>query len=85
MAVASVTKITAASSESFDAAVREGLARANILIRFHLGGVVAVRIVRIAADRRAHAVAHCRSDQRIIVLKPLDFAETPELRGALLI
>jgi len=29
MAVASVTKITAASSEGFDAAVREGLARAN--------------------------------------------------------
>jgi hypothetical protein len=29
MAAASVTKITAASSEGFDAAVREGLARAN--------------------------------------------------------
>jgi flavin-binding protein dodecin len=34
MAVASVTKITAASSESFDAAVREGLARASRGIRF---------------------------------------------------
>ena len=33
MAVASVTKITAASSESFDAAVREGLARANKTVR----------------------------------------------------
>jgi flavin-binding protein dodecin len=36
MAVASVTKITAASSEGFDAAVREGLARANkTLLRHH--------------------------------------------------
>jgi flavin-binding protein dodecin len=34
MAVASVTKITAASSEGFDAAVREGLARANKTLRF---------------------------------------------------
>jgi Dodecin len=33
MAVASVTKITAASSEGFDAAVREGLARANRTLR----------------------------------------------------
>ena len=33
MAVASVTKITAASSEGFDAAVRDGLARANKTLR----------------------------------------------------
>ena len=33
MAVARETKITAASSESFDAAVREGLARANQTLR----------------------------------------------------
>jgi len=33
LAVASVTKITAASSESFDAAVREGLARASKTLR----------------------------------------------------
>ncbi len=33
------------------------LAPAAILIRLHLGGVVAVRIIRIATDRRAHTVA----------------------------
>jgi flavin-binding protein dodecin len=33
MAVASVTKITAASADSFDAAVREGLDRANKTLR----------------------------------------------------
>lgn len=33
MAVASVTKVTAASSESFDAAIREGLNRANETLR----------------------------------------------------
>ncbi len=33
MAVARVTKITAASSESFDAAIREGLARASGTVR----------------------------------------------------
>jgi len=33
MAVASVSKITAASSESFDAALREGLDRANRTLR----------------------------------------------------
>jgi len=33
MAVASVSKITASSSEGFDAAVREGLARASRTLR----------------------------------------------------
>ena len=33
VAVASVTKVTAALSEGFDAAVREGLARANRTLR----------------------------------------------------
>lgn len=33
MAVASVSKITAASTESFDAAVREGLQRASSTLR----------------------------------------------------
>jgi hypothetical protein len=33
MAIASVTKITAASPTSFDAAVKEGLARANKTLR----------------------------------------------------
>lgn len=46
MAVASVTKITAASSESFDAAVREGLARANRTLR----GITGLHIVEQKAS-----------------------------------
>ncbi len=33
MAVASVTKVTASSAESFDAAIREGLRRASATLR----------------------------------------------------
>jgi flavin-binding protein dodecin len=46
MAVASVTKITAASSESFDAAVREGLARANRTLR----GITGLHVVEHKAS-----------------------------------
>ena len=41
MAVASVSKITAASTESFDAAVREGLQRAGKTLR----GITGLHIV----------------------------------------
>ncbi len=41
MAVARVTKITAASSESFDAAIREGLSRASETIR----GITGLHVV----------------------------------------
>jgi dodecin len=41
MAVASVSKITAASTESFDSAVREGLARANKTLR----GITGLHVV----------------------------------------
>jgi flavin-binding protein dodecin len=41
MAVASVSKITAASSESFDAAVREGLDRASKTLR----GITGLHVV----------------------------------------
>jgi dodecin len=41
MAVASVSKITAASTESFDPAVREGLARANKTLR----GITGLHVV----------------------------------------
>jgi dodecin len=46
MAVASVTKITAASSESFDAAVREGLARANKTVR----GITGLHVIEHKAS-----------------------------------
>ena len=46
MAVASVTKITAASSEGFDAAVREGLARANRTLR----GITGLHVIEHKAS-----------------------------------
>src|SRR6266852_9714700 len=46
MAVASVTKITAASSEGFDAAVREGLARANKTLR----GITGLHVIEHKAS-----------------------------------
>jgi flavin-binding protein dodecin len=46
MAVASVTKITAASSQGFDAAVREGLARANRTLR----GITGLHVVEHKAS-----------------------------------
>jgi len=46
MAVASVTKITAASSEGFDAAVREGLARASRTLR----GITGLHVIEHKAS-----------------------------------
>ena len=46
MAVASVSKITAASSESFDGAVREGLDRASKTLR----GITGLHIVEQKAS-----------------------------------
>src|SRR5712691_8228368 len=46
MAVASVSKITAASSESFDAAVREGLARASKTLR----GITGLHVIEHMAS-----------------------------------
>jgi dodecin len=46
MAVARVTKITAASSEGFDAAVREGLARASKTLR----GITGLHVIEHKAS-----------------------------------
>jgi flavin-binding protein dodecin len=46
MAIASVTKITAASPTSFDAAVQEGLARANKTLR----GITGLHVVEEKAS-----------------------------------
>jgi len=48
MAVASVSKITAASPTSFDAAVQEGLARANKTLR----GITGLHVVEQKASVR---------------------------------
>ena len=48
MAVASVSKITAASPTSFDAAVQEGLARANRTLR----GITGLHVVEQKASVR---------------------------------
>jgi dodecin len=46
MAIASVTKITAASPTSFDAAVQEGLARANKTLR----GITGLHVIEEKAS-----------------------------------
>lgn len=46
MAVASVSKITAASSQGFDAAVREGLERAGKTLR----GITGLHVVELKAS-----------------------------------
>jgi len=48
MAVASVSKITAASPNSFDAAVQEGLARANRTLR----GITGLHVIEQKASVR---------------------------------
>jgi dodecin len=56
MAVASVSKITAASTESFEAAVREGLARANKTLR----GITGLHIVEQKASVSAGKISEYR-------------------------
>ena len=56
MAVASVSKVTAASSESFDAAVREGLARASKTLR----GITGLHVVEQKASVADGRIAEYR-------------------------
>ena len=56
MAVASVSKITAASTESFDAAVREGLARASTTLR----GIAGLHVVEMKASVQNGQIAEYR-------------------------
>jgi dodecin len=56
MAVASVSKITAASSESFDAAVREGLERANKTLR----GITGLHVIEQKASVSNGKIAEYR-------------------------
>lgn len=56
MAVARETKITAASPDSFDAAVREGLTRANQTLR----GITGIHIVEMKAKIENGEIAEYR-------------------------
>lgn len=56
MAVASVTKITAASSEGFDAAVREGLARASSTLR----NITGLHVIEHKASVNGGSIAEYR-------------------------
>jgi len=56
MAVASVSKITASSTESFDDAVREGLARASKTLR----GITGLYVVEHKASVNAGKIAEYR-------------------------
>jgi dodecin len=56
MAIASVTKITAASPTSFDAAVKEGLARANKTLR----GITGLHVVEEKASVHDGKIAEYR-------------------------
>ena len=56
MAVASVSKITAASTESFDHAVTEGLARANKTLR----GITGLHVVEHKASVSNGRIAEYR-------------------------
>ncbi len=56
MAVASVSKVTAASTESFDAAVREGLDRASKTLR----NITGLHIVELKASVSNGKIAEYR-------------------------
>jgi flavin-binding protein dodecin len=56
MAVASVSKITASSTDSFDAAVREGLQRASKTLR----GITGLHVVEQKASVQAGKIAEYR-------------------------
>ena len=61
MAVARETKITAASSESFDAAVREGLARASETLR----GITGLHVIEQKAKVENGKIAEYRVTMEI--------------------
>jgi len=64
MAVARVSKITAASSKSFDAAVQEGLARASKTIR----GITGLYVIEQKASVAKGKIAEYRVTMEITFL-----------------
>ncbi len=61
MAVASVTKVTAASSEGFDAAIREGLNRASKTLR----GITGLHVIEQKAKVENGRILEYRVTQEI--------------------
>lgn len=61
MAVASVSKITASSAESFDAAVREGLARASKTLR----GITGLHVLEQKASVSGGKIAEYRVTKEV--------------------
>ena len=64
MAVARVSKITAASSESFDIAVREGLARASKTFR----GITGLHVIEQKASVASGKIAEYRVTMEVTFL-----------------
>jgi flavin-binding protein dodecin len=64
MAVASVSKITAASPQSFDAAVREGLERASRTLR----GITGLHVLDMKASVQNGSVAEYRVTMEVTFL-----------------
>lgn len=64
MAVARVSKITAASSKSFDAAVQEGLARASKTIR----GITGLYVIEQKASVASGKIAEYRVTMEVTFL-----------------
>jgi flavin-binding protein dodecin len=64
MAVASVSKITAASTQSFDAAVREGLQRANATLR----GITGLHVLEMKASVHNGQIAEYRVTMEVTFL-----------------
>jgi flavin-binding protein dodecin len=64
MAVARVSKITAASSNSFDAAVQEGLARASKTIR----GITGLHVIEQKASVAQGKIAEYRVTMEVTFL-----------------
>lgn len=61
MSVASVTKVTAASPESFDGAVREGLSRANKTLR----GITGLHVIEQKAKVENGSIVEYRVTMEI--------------------
>jgi dodecin len=75
MAVASVTKITAASSEGFDAAVREGLARASRTLR----GITGLHVLEHKASVENGKIDEYRVTMEVTFI--LEIRQTDRTRG----
>ena len=77
MAVASVSKITAASSESFDAAVREGVERAGKTLR----GITGVHVVEQKASVAGNKISEYRVTMELTFILGAGGGPNPRMPG----